>query len=180
MMEQMTPEQMQARLYALERAIFAAVKPADPEPCWWLESDCGPDFCHDHVVEARGREFDLGAPVTPNRPWHRTPLEDAFDEGIVGGYYGQGERDNTARCSVCDELLSYTLTDHGASEEAHYWLETKLVSFGPDEAYEASRLFGSFCPDGGDESLELARDILKVAEEIAAFLGLEVPAEVMA
>ena len=178
-MEQMTPEQMKARLYALERAIFAAVKPSDPEPCWWLESDCGPDFCHDHVVEARGKEFDLGAPLTPNR-YRRTDLEDAFWSGIAGGYYGQGERDDTARCSVCDALLCYTLTDYGAGEEADYWLETELVSFGPDEAYEATRLFGSFCPDGGDESLELARDILKVAEEIAAFLGLDVPAEVPA
>ena len=176
----MTNEQMRARLYTLERAIFAAVKPSDPEPCWWLESDCGADYCHDHVVEARGKEFDLGAPVTPNRPWHRTPLERAFDDGIGGGYHGQGERDNTARCSVCDKLLSYTLTDYGAGEEVDHWLDTQLTSFGPDEAYEASRLFGSFCPEGDGESLELARNILKFAEEVAAFLGLEVPAGVPA
>lgn len=177
----MTNDQMRARLAALEKAIFATVKHSRPEPACWLESDAGPSYCHEHAVKARAEEFGLGPPIY-ERNYIRmaTYLEDRFYGGIEGGYHGQGVVDHTERCHECGKLLAYTLTDYGADEEVEHWLETTLTDFTPDDAYQFWRLCINFYPDGGEESQSRARDILKVAEEVAAFLGLEVPAEVAA
>lgn len=169
--------QVRARLDALDRAIFAAVKPSDPEPANWLESDCSFSYCHEHAIEARAKEFGLGPPIYLDRWWRRTDLEDHFYAGIGGGYYGQGECDNVERCHTCDKLLAYSLTDHGAEQEVDYWLNTKVIRFADDEAYELYKLMAHAYPEGPERSLELAEDILKVAEDVAAFLGLSVENE---
>ena len=168
---------VRARLDALDRAIFAAVKPSQPEPANWLESDAGFSYCREHAIEARAEEFGLGKPIYPDRRWGRTDLEDAFFDGIGGGYYGQGECDGAERCYKCGKLLAYSLTDEGAEQEADYWLNTKIIQFEPDDAYELYELMNSACPEFSERSLELAEDILKVAEEVAEFLALSVECE---
>lgn len=173
-------KEIRTRLDVLDRAIFSAVKPSQPEPVNWLESDAGFSYCCEHAIAARAKEFDLGAPIYTDRRWGRTDLEDVFFDGIGGGYYGQSECDGTERCHTCDRLLAYSLTDYGAEQEADYWLNTKIIQFGPDDAYELYKLMASACPEFSERSLKLAEDILKVAEKVAAFLGLPVTEQVPA
>ena len=166
-------EELRTKLEEAERAIFAMVKPAVPEPACWLDSDAGPSYCFHCAVKARGQEFELGAPIDPDKPsYYRTDMEDAFFQGIDGGYHGQSPHDNTERCYTCGKQLAYTLTDYGAGEEADYWLETELTAFTPSEAYALDRLFIAVSWNlNDDDSLKLARDVLTIAEQVIEFLA---------
>lgn len=152
--------------------IFAIVKPANPEPANWLDSDACASYCYECVVKARGRKFELGPVLAVDKPFYRrTEMEDAFFRDISGGYYGQAEHDHTEECYTCGKQLAYTLTTYGAQEESAYWLETELMHFGPDEAYALDRLFMVTTWTGDDdESQQLASDVLAIAERVRAYL----------
>lgn len=165
----MTADDIRARLEVVSAAIFAQVQPSNPEPVCWLDTDAGSSLCWDCAVLERGKEFDLGVPLTPHR-YFRTELEEEFYRGIDGGYHGQMPHDTPEWCSCCDKGLAYELTDYGLSEEAHGWAEAEITAFTSYDAYALDRLIIGIYPEGSEESLTTAVTILDVAEKIAAFL----------
>ncbi|MDE2597767.1 MAG: hypothetical protein KGL44_12915 [Sphingomonadales bacterium] len=119
--------------------ICEIVPPIKPEPQFWLESDCGPSYCHSCAIKARADEFGLGVPLRDSNRWHcETDLEEAFYDGIDGGR--DLESDSTAACYSCGETLSYILTDYGVTEELGYYLESPLASVRAEDSYALDRL----------------------------------------
>lgn len=118
--------------------ICAAIPPIKPGPQYWLMSDAGPDYCRPCVIVARGHEFELG-PLIVERPWfRRDDWEDAYWEGIDGGF--DIESENAASCDRCGCTLQYTLTDYGAEQEASYWLESPVAHMNGETSYSLDRL----------------------------------------
>lgn len=120
-------------------AIAAAVPPARPALCCWLESDASESLCFPHAVEARGREFDFAKPLDPYRPFYRrTDLEHAFHDGI--GASRDGEAEHSEQCATCGRTLSYILTDWGVEQELTYWLDNPVARLDPETVYALDRL----------------------------------------
>jgi hypothetical protein len=124
----------------LKRAIEVCerVPAVDPPPCYWLHEDASESFCRKHVIEARGREFDLGAPLKDRPHWERDDWEDAFFEGI--GASEGSESDHSEACAVCGATLSYVFTDHGADEELRYWLDSPIIALNGEATYILDRM----------------------------------------
>lgn len=78
---------------------------------------------------------------------HRDAYE-RFQEGIGGGYHGQGESDTSEQRARCGVLLAYSLTDYGARSEAEEWPQCRIRAVGdgwhPDASYGLDRLAMSF------------------------------------
>lgn len=119
-------------------AIMDRVPPLDPGPCYWLEEDSSASYCRRHAIIARGREFDLGAPLVDNDWYRHDDWEGAFWDGI--GRTRDGTSDVTERCHVCGETLSYILTDEGVDQELDYWLENPLIQVRDEDVYALDRL----------------------------------------
>lgn len=127
-----------ARAEARVAEICEAFPPLKPGPQYWLDSDAGPDYCLSCVIVARGWEFELG-PLIVERPWfRRDDWEDAYWEGIDGGF--DIESENAASCTRCGATLQYTLTDYGAQQEASYWLESPVAYMNEETSYGLDRL----------------------------------------
>lgn len=118
--------------------ICEAVPPIQPGAQYWLDSDCGPSYCRKCVIIARGREFELGRPLEDRLSYYRTDLEDAFHEGIDGGFDTTG--DSTSACELCGETLSYILTDEGVESEVEYYREAPLCELRDEDSYALDRL----------------------------------------
>lgn len=131
--KELLAERMRQRLWEIQKA----VPPIDPPAVHWLNGDSCNSYCWECAVKARGEEFDLGVPLTPRR-WHRTDLEDAFYDGIDGGF--DGESDTTEACDTCGRTLSYILTDYGVDEEIAYYLESPLTAVRDEDSYAIDRL----------------------------------------
>jgi hypothetical protein len=127
-------ERIEARL----AEILLAVPPLNPGLCYWLHEDATESFCRKHVIEERGRAFDLGAPLRDSEFYDRDDWEDAFWEGI--GATEGGESDHTEACARCGETLSYVLTDGGMRSEIDYYLEAPLVIIRDEDSYALDRL----------------------------------------
>lgn len=107
---------------------------------YWLESDASESYCFEHIVEARGREFDFGPPLDPDKPSYRhTDLEDAFFEGLCGSPYGS-ESDSREACCKCGKTLVYSLTDYGTDEELDHFDDADWSKcLEPEIGYELDR-----------------------------------------
>lgn len=131
-------EQIVARAESRVEEICNAHPPITPGAQYWLDSDAGPNYCRVCVVHARGWEFELG-PLIVTHPWHRRDdWEDAYWEGIDGGF--DLESENAASCDRCGCTLQYTLTDYGAEQEASYWLESPVAVMNGETSYGLDRL----------------------------------------
>jgi hypothetical protein len=127
-------ERMEQRL----EAIHIAVPPLQPGPSYWLDSDGGPSYCRACVIKARGKEFELGAPLEDSNWSDRDELEDAFHAGIDGGF--DTTSDSTEACETCRKTLSYILTDYGVEEEIGYYREAPLIEVRDEDSYALDRL----------------------------------------
>lgn len=119
-------------------AICKAVPPIEPPAQHWLDSDAGASYCHPCAIKARAEEFGFGPPLQPDWWRRETKLEQAFWDGIDGGF--DTESDVTEACETCGKTLSYILTDYGVEEELSYYLESPLVSVRDEDAYALDRL----------------------------------------
>lgn len=128
------------RLDARLNAIQKAVPPIEPEICHWLESDAGDSYCFDCAINARGREFELGRPLTVSWWYERDELEDAFYLGIGGSSRSDQHSDHTEHCATCGRTLSYILTDYGVEDELNYFLESPLINVRDEDSYALDRL----------------------------------------
>ena len=118
--------------------IRAAVPPLNPPAAFWLDSDAGPSYCRRCVRIARGQEFDLGVPLEDVPFYRRDEWEDAFWEGIDGGF--DTESDTTLACDICGQTLSYILADYGVDSEVAYYREAPLVAVRDEDSYALDRL----------------------------------------
>lgn len=153
-------------LRELETRLYAAVPPIHVRPQWWLTSDAGPSYCGECVDIARGREFELGRPLTPT--YHRnTSLERAFAEGIDGGFQTSGD-DSPRACDICRCTLDYTLTEHGVAEELAYYAENPgFAEVGPEDTFAILQI----CLDltyGGADPDQVEAAIVMVEAALAA------------
>ncbi|WP_138921228.1 hypothetical protein [Novosphingobium pentaromativorans] len=119
-------------------AICAAVPPINPGLQYWLDSDAGPSYCRKCVIAARGREFELGPPLEDAPFYRRTDLEDAFHDGIDGGF--DTTSDSTSACETCGTTLSYILTDYGVEQEINYYREAPICALRDEDSYALDRL----------------------------------------
>jgi hypothetical protein len=119
-------------------AIYAAVPPIDPPASYWLDSDAGPSYCKKCVKIARGKEFDLGAPIVDEVSYNWDDWVGAFYDGIDGGF--DTHSDSTQACEICGCTLSYILSDYGVDEEIEYYLESPIVELRPEDSYALDRL----------------------------------------
>lgn len=118
--------------------IMEQVPPIEPGAAYWLDSDAGPSYCRKCVVLARGREFELGPPLVDEAFYHRDELQDAFYEGIDGGF--DTTSDSTQACETCGKTLSYILTDEGVQQEVDYYREAPLIAVRDEDSYALERL----------------------------------------
>lgn len=136
----MREDKIVERINARFAEICGAVQPLKPGPCYWLESDSSESFCRQHAIAARGKEFDLGAPIE-DRPFYlRTEMEDAFFEGISCNDGCGGESDHAEACAVCGKTLVYTLTDEGVDQEVDFYREAPLCEVRDEDVYAIERL----------------------------------------
>ena len=119
-------------------AIVDAMPPIEPNPMYWLDSDCGPSYCRQCVIMARGKEFELGPPLSDRPSYCRTDMEDAFFDGIDGGF--DTTNDSTGACDTCGVTLSYILTDYGVEQEVDYYREAPLCVLRGEDTYALDRL----------------------------------------
>jgi hypothetical protein len=126
------------RLNSRLAEVLEAVPPLNPGPCYWLHEDASESFCRKHVIQARGREFELGPPLRDVDWFRRDDWECAFWEGI--GASEDSESDHTEACARCGETLSYVLTDGGMRSEIDYYLEAPLVAVSDENSYALDRL----------------------------------------
>lgn len=132
--EELIVRRMEGRLAAL----YDVIPPLRPDAAYWLNSDGGPSYCSRCVRIARGKEFDLGAPLE-EVPYHRRDeWEDAFYEGIDGGF--DTTSDSAQACEICGCTLSYILTDYGVEEEVGYYREAPLCELRDEDSYALNRL----------------------------------------
>lgn len=132
--EELIYERMSQRL----SAIMEAVPPINPPAQYWLDSDAGPSYCWNCVIIARGREFELGPLLTRPEWYERDKWEDAYFEGIDGGF--DTSSDSSAACDICRKTLSYILTDYGVEQEMDYFRECPLVELRDEDTYALDRL----------------------------------------
>lgn len=154
-------EAMQERIIRHYELIGSEVGDFQPKDCCWLESDASASYCWKHAVAARAEEL----PIPPGweKPWYRRTDEEAdacteFDDGI--GCSSGGESDHAETCDTCGELLSYSLTDYGRTQELEFMADPDVrwigIGITPEVAYSACKaLWDSQYSDDRAE-LELA------------------------
>lgn len=144
----MIVERMEARL----AEICKAVPPIDPPAQYWLRSDNCCEYCWPCAVKARADEFGLGMPIYDQHyRWHRTDLEDAFYDGIDGGF--DCNDDHTVCCETCRRTLSYILTDYGVDEEIGYYRDQPIAVVRDEDSYALDRLALNIWP--GDKAARI-------------------------
>lgn len=126
------------RMTARLDEIMTAIPPIKPGAAYWLDSDCFPSYCRECVQIARGNEFCLGRPISEERAHWRDEWQDAFWEGIDGGF--DTTSDSTAACEICGCTLSYILTDEGVRTEVDYYREEPLAVLRDEDSYALDRL----------------------------------------
>lgn len=130
------------RWFDLRTAVCGAAPYLDPPPLHWLESDASASYCRECVIQARGKEFDLGRPLADPDWFNRSEWEDAFFDGIRGHPYRcAGESDIPESCHTCGVTLDYWLTDYGISEEIDHWSNSEMSGDLSEVAYNIDRLF---------------------------------------
>ena len=95
---------------------------------------------------------------------------DAFVDGGDGGRPSDG----SARCTDCDAILQYSLTEAGLKQELDYWRESgETQPLEPGHAYEVRAVLDAALRFGSDEDVA---DTVAIGEAMAPLLPAVAPA----
>lgn len=175
------------RLAYLEMALYTLCPPADPPATHWLAEDSCENYCYECAKAAVAKSKGLdGWPQRPAGFSHEwSPEQEAaydlineLEEEIDGGF--DTHSDSSHYCTTCGKLLSYLLTEYGASEELAHFSDCKIQAVDPELTYEISRVCLGLSWIGAPmDQVEQAIQIVRRAIGVAASGVPEAPRAVV-